>query len=139
LSWETDAGEKFTDELYETARALSRLALVASRVCGRDADLPDDDDQAAKELTDMIMESVIGRRARCQIQDYKETYTPRNGPNAGIAMLVPKKKVAFAGYEPCEGQTAAPAADPEPATVTAGDTDPREAAETAASGDSLPF
>lgn len=104
LTWSWGDGFEFSDTLYITGKAISRLSIVASRVCGisKDLELPDDKDKAAIEIAKLICEKITGKRAILIIEEYSETFIPQEGPNIGKPQTIKKHRVAFSGYKTIE-------------------------------------
>lgn len=102
LTWETQDGERFDDDLFLVPKAMKRLALVAKRLCGwgDDMQLPDDDNEAVKALYEHISDKIGGVRAIVTIETQIEKYMPSQGPDAGRMIEKKKRKVAFNGYNP---------------------------------------
>jgi len=108
LIWATQSGDMFDDSLFVTGKALSRLNLVAQRVCGMEAEhaLPDDDGECAIELAKYIMANAQGKYAIVTIEEQPETIFHQDGPKVGQKETVMRRRVAFAGYRavPQEGE-----------------------------------
>ena len=99
LTWE-DSESKFqwTDSVFCTVKAISRLAIVADRVCGFDSELPDDNNDAMGVMTDYVIENAIGKKALVTIEEKEEIYIPESGPDMGRKITIKRKRVAFGGY-----------------------------------------
>ncbi|HUW35266.1 MAG TPA: hypothetical protein VM223_26955 [Planctomycetota bacterium] len=91
----------FTDLVFVTPKALSRLSLVAQRVCGisKDTELPDENAAAAKFLGRYILENAKDKCATVTIEEQLEEFIYENGPNVGQKGSKTRHKVAFSGYE----------------------------------------
>lgn len=99
LFWESqDCEYAWTDYVFLTKKALSRVALVASHVCGFDGTISDDDAEALAELSDYIINNAKGKVADCEIVEQKEIFIPESGPDMGRKLEKTKKRVAFNGY-----------------------------------------
>lgn len=97
----SDGESEFDDNLYVTEKTVSRLAMVAKRVCGMDDkfSLPDGNLDAAKVLANYIFENVKGKRCIVKIEENEEFYVVESGPEAGRSKSKMKRRVAFNGYE----------------------------------------
>ena len=123
LFWSTPDGAFFSDSIYITGKAISRIAIVAQRVCGvpKDFQLPDNKDEAAIVLAKIVMEKAVNCTAAVTVEEYEEEYMVTEGPDTGKLKKVTKHQVApFSGYKKlsaapvAESQTEAPASTPPP-------------------------
>ncbi|MBE3088173.1 MAG: hypothetical protein IMZ71_03540 [Chloroflexi bacterium] len=102
LTWTTTDGEYlFEDPIFVTTKAISRLVLVAKRVCAipDDMAIPDDDVQAASTLARFILDHAQGKQARVLVEVHDEEYMVAEGPEQGQKKTKKRSKVAFAGYD----------------------------------------
>lgn len=116
LFWQGEDGSFFNDQLYVTGNAISRLAMVAQRVCGlpKDYQLPDSKDLAVIELAKVIMGKVQGCEAMVYVESYSEQYMVKDGPEVGTMKTIKKHRVApFTGYKKVEAG-ASPSEQPNP-------------------------
>ena len=107
ITMRAKTGEKFTDQAYLVKTALSRLSIVASRLCGwnKENKLSDSDDEALMEIEAFIFKNAIGKSAILTIEETEEFYIVESGPDIGQKKSKKKKKVAFRGYDKCENPT----------------------------------
>ena len=136
LTWRTEDGCQFEDALFLTARALPRLALVASRVCGESGELSDDDEEALETLADIVAATVVGKWAVATIETHTKPYTPTRGPRAGERIMQTLKRVAFSGYEAADAHAHAPPPDERTPDETRSDVDDAQPGD---GEDNLPF
>jgi len=110
LNWCTRDGQAFYDDLYVTGKALSRLNLVASRVCEipSDTPLPDSDAEAAKALANYIVAHIQGKDAVVLVEEKDESFISESGDNIGQKVTVKRRRVAFAGYAKYEAANDVP-------------------------------
>lgn len=100
LTYETTDGiYSFEDLVFLTPKAIKRIALIASRLCGFDDEVPDKDDDAAIFLSDFIFENAVGKTANILIEEKPETIFIETGPDIGQKKIIMRKKVAFGGYQ----------------------------------------
>ena len=88
LLWVTaDGVYKYDDVAYVTGKALSRLILIAKRVCNAPPtmELPDNDRQAAEILAEYIIDNAGGKWAMVSIEQQGQY-----------------RRVGYRGYETCE-------------------------------------
>ena len=118
--WKDHDGEfQWRDDVFCTPKAIRRLALIASHVCGFKDELPDSDDEAMKILEEFILENIVGKSAVVIIEEKQEIFIPESGPNMGRKTTVMKKKVAYNGYEkPVEVGEASTSESPAPKVKT---------------------
>jgi hypothetical protein len=107
LTFRSKEGQKFTDQIYLTTTALSRLSIVSSRLCGWDKEkkLSDDDNEALVEMEMFVFANAVGKSAMVTIEENEEFYIVESGPDIGQKKSKKKKKVAFRGYDKCENPT----------------------------------
>jgi len=101
LEWlTTDHCYCFSDAVYVTPKTISRLNLIAQRVCGMPEtfELPDDDLECAKALANVIYDSVVNKTAMVTIETNEEEYMVTEGEDMGKKKVVSKSRVAFNGY-----------------------------------------
>ena len=93
--------KEFSDSLFITEKALSRICLVAKRVCGMEDnfELPDEDDAAVRVLTEYIFLNIIGKKTVVTIEENAEVFIPESGPDMGRKVTKMRRRVAFSGYD----------------------------------------
>ena len=96
-----DSLYQFEDPVYVSPKALSRLSLVAQRLCHLDKtiELPDDDMAAAKQLARYITDNAKGQDILLTIEESEEQYLIQEGPDVGNVRTRKRRRVAFGGYE----------------------------------------
>jgi len=102
LWWATEEGAYFSDTIYVVGTAISRLAIVAQRVCNipKEQELPDDKQQAAVTLAKLIMEKAEKCMAAVTVEEYEEEFMVKDGPDIGQVKKIKKHQVSpFAGYK----------------------------------------
>jgi len=108
LFFDTPDGEcHFSDLVFVTIRAISRLNMVAQRLCGLSADtpVPDTPKEAAGFFAKYIMEHSASKQAILTVVE--EPYTVMD--DKGNSINKTKKKIAFAGYDRYESSRTQPA------------------------------
>jgi hypothetical protein len=97
----TTGEDCFDDNLFVTPKTLSRLCLVAKRVCkmNRTTVLPDDDNEASIFVAKFIMANALHKQCYVTIESNQETYVVEQGPDIGQTKTINKRRVAFKGYD----------------------------------------
>ncbi len=92
---------QFEDPVFVSPKALSRLSLVAQRLCqlGKAIELPDDDMAAARQLARYITDNAKGQDILLTIEESEEQYLIQEGPDLGQVRTRTRRRVAFGGYE----------------------------------------
>lgn len=101
LTWHDETGHyEFDDLVFLTKRALKRVALIASRVCGWSDtnEIPDNDVEALQILSDFIIQNAKGKTLEVEIEEQTETFIYESGPDIGRKGEKKRKRVAFNGY-----------------------------------------
>lgn len=125
LFWTTEDGACFSDSIYITGKAVSRIAIVAHRVCGipKNINLPENKDEAVIVLAKLVMEKVINCAAIVRVEEYEEEYIIQEGPDVGQPKKITKHQVSpFNGYRQIENKsstTTSPDAPPPPSDADA--------------------
>lgn len=117
LTWATPDGEyQWEDPIFVSAKAVSRLSLVASHVCAipGNIQIPDDDAKAAGFLATYIIANAPNKQAVVTVIQIDEQYMPQTGPDAGRLKTVKRSRVAFAGYDAPASARAGGGNDEEP-------------------------
>ena len=96
-----DGMYQFEDPIFVTDRAISRLILVAKRLCGipEETPLPDGDSEAAKELGRYIIGNAAGKDVMITIEEQSDPYIVPEGPEMGQTKDRKRRRVSFGGYE----------------------------------------
>ncbi len=109
-----DGAFEFEDPIFITAKAINRVALVARRVCGLPdiTALPDDGDEAVKQLANHILTTAIGKQCMVEIEVQKFDEMQTDGPDIGKMKTKTFHNVSFAGYKAYDPGTEPVQAEP---------------------------
>lgn len=104
-------GESFTDMVFLTIKALSRLSLIANRLCNAPdgLEIPDDDGDAVEFLGAYIHDNAPGKFVDVEIVESTEQFMYEDGPNIGKVGTKTRRKVSFNGYRRIAAAESAPA------------------------------